>query len=76
MYSEKFCPKCGKQDNMRFADVEADPFKLENKPSLPRGDSLHAGISTLGPSPLFIPYLCSNCDTWFAIFGLPPKDSE
>ena len=72
----RYCPKCGKQNTMMLTDVEPDPFKLENKPSVPRGDALHAGISFSGPAPLFCPCICLDCDAWFAIFGWPPKGSE
>lgn len=73
---KRYCPKCGQQNTMMLTDVEPEPFKLENKPSIPRGDALHAGISYSGPVPLFCPCICLDCNAWFAIFGLPPNDSD
>lgn len=75
MMSRKFCAHCCKKNTIRLADVEPELFGLKNRPNIPRGDALHAGIRTSGNSPLFIPYLCEDCGKWFAIFGLPPKKS-
>ncbi|HEV2192544.1 MAG TPA: hypothetical protein VGR54_02870 [Nitrosopumilaceae archaeon] len=71
----KYCPKCGKQNTMIFSDMEGEPFTLENQPSIPRGDYMHAGIDT-SVTPLFSTCLCFDCDTWFGVFGLPPKGYE
>jgi len=68
----KYCPKCGNQNTKVLSDVEWQPFTPENNPSIPRGDALYAGIDT-SITPLFIPCLCFDCSTLFAIFGLPTE---
>ena len=73
MQSTKFCPKCGKQNTILLSDTLGEPFTLENRPSIPRGDALHAAIR-YGPGPLFSPGICDDCGAWFAIFGIPPDD--
>jgi hypothetical protein len=74
MQSAKFCPKCGKQNTIILSDVLGIPFTLENKPSIPRGDSLHAAIHLEETGPLFSPGICDECGARFAIFGIPPED--
>lgn len=74
MQSTKFCPKCGKQNTILLSDTLGKPFTLDNKPSVPRRDSLHAGIRYHGTGPLFSPGICDDCGAWFAIFGIPPDD--
>lgn len=76
MQSSKYCPKCGKQNTIILSSNLGKPFTLENGPSLPNRDALHAGINYDGPSPLFSPGICDDCGSWFAIFGLPPDSEE
>jgi len=75
MQSTKFCPKCGKQNTIILSNNLGESFTLENRPSIPQRDSLHAGIKYDTKTPLFSPGICEDCDAWFAIFGLPPDDS-
>ncbi len=74
MQSTKFCPKCGKQNTIILSDTLGKPFTLDNRPSIPRGDSLHAAIHFEETGPFFSPGICEDCGAWFAIFGIPPKD--
>jgi len=75
MQSSKYCPKCGKQNTILLSDNLGPPFTLENKPSIPRQDTLHAGIHYHETGPLFSPGICDDCGAWFAIFGVPPDDN-
>lgn len=74
MQSTKFCPKCGGQNTILLSDTLGKPFTLDNQPSIPRGDSLHAAIKFHETGPLFSPGICEDCGAWFAIFGIPPDD--
>ena len=74
MQADKFCPRCGKQNTIILSDTLGEPFTLDNKPDLPRGDSLHAGIKFDEGQLLFSPCICGDCEEWFAIFGIAPDD--
>lgn len=77
MQSDKYCPRCGKQNTIILSDMLGTPFTLENKPGIPQRDSLYAGISfDKGPKLLFSPGICDDCGRWFAIFGIAPDDYE
>ena len=75
MQSSKFCPKCGKQNTIILSDNLGEPFTKKNKPSVPRGDALYAGINYDDAPPLLLsPGICDDCGEWFAIHGIGKKE--
>ena len=75
MMSNKYCPHCGEQNVMMFADKLGSLFMKENRPSIPRGDALYAAVK-FGPGPDLITFLCDNCQKWFAIFCIHSKSND
>ena len=74
--SSKYCPHCGEQNVMMFADKLGSLFKKENRPSVPRGDAMYASANVGGSGPDLITFLCDSCQKWFAIFCLPSKSND
>lgn len=74
--SNKYCPHCGEQNVMMFADKLGILFTKENQLSIPRGDAMYAAANTDGPGPDLITFLCDGCQKWFAIFCLPSENNN
>lgn len=61
MQSNKFCPRCGKQNTIILSDTLGMLFTLDNKPDIPRGDALHTDMQfDVGPELLLSPGICDS----------------
>ena len=71
-----YCSHCGKQNAIMFASTCGPLFNKENRPSIPRGDAMHAAIEFVGRGPDLVPFFCNSCHKWFAIFCLPSESND
>jgi len=66
-----YCTKCGSQNTIRMSDSDGEPFVLEEKPNVVRGDARYAGAKSVDL--IYSLCMCNDCGNLFALVG---KDTE